>query len=548
MKKRFTWLIYLLAALPFCSQAQQVPVGLMDRSDDYYRRFSLLGMDSLTNSLMIRPGYRLALEAGADSLAWFTRKVYQKGDFEVHALPFVWQNQLNTHHPYGSNDGAMISAKGYQTLVSAGVAITNKFISFQLRPEFVFAQNAAFTQTFEAANEPALKTALLAYHRRVDVPEKFGEGAYHKLHLGQSHLKFNYGALSLGVSTENLWWGPGINSSLLMSNHAPGFAHISFNTNQPVKTAIGNLEWQIIGGRLEGSGINAPGNAAKPDDWRYLSAMAFVYQPKWVPGLYVGFDRSFISYRKEMGSGLGDYLPLFSSLSKQSFQDGYENTEDNKPRDQRFSLFMKWVMPEAKAEVYVQYGKEDHNYNLRDMMIEPEHSRAYVAGFRKLIPFKGSENEFIQVGLELTQMEAGGKSIRNSGTWYSHGQVNAGYTHQGAFLGAGYGPDNLQNLQIAWVRRLDRLGISFERRVHNNTLYYKVFNAKIEPRRHWVDLAFGAHFDKQFNRFVLNTAMTYISSLNYQYQVKEQEPYLFWTFKPYDVSNLHLRVGLMYRW
>ncbi|WP_404877454.1 capsule assembly Wzi family protein, partial [Klebsiella pneumoniae] len=60
----------------------------------------------------------------------------------------------------------------------------------------------------------------------------------------------NYKVLSVGISSENLWWGPGIYNSLLMSNNAPGFWHLTFNSRKPLKTPIGDFEWQLIGGKL----------------------------------------------------------------------------------------------------------------------------------------------------------------------------------------------------------------------------------------------------------------------------------------------------------
>ncbi|MES2417285.1 MAG: capsule assembly Wzi family protein [Bacteroidota bacterium] len=521
--------------------AQTMPVGLLDRTDDIYRRQQLLGIDSLKSSFMIRPLFYSSIPES--KLLW-------KNDglkASLSALPIVWQQQYNSHHPYGTNDGAMISAKGYQTLLSAGVFAKIGPLSIQLRPEFVYASNDKFTQTFEAANEPSVKKSIIGYHNTVDAPERLGDGAYQKLSWGQSSIRLNFDPVSIGLSNENLWWGPGEHNSLLMSNNAPGFKHLTLNTTRPVNTPIGAFEAQLIAGRLEGSGINYPEMVVKRADWRYLSGVVLVYQPKWVPGLFLGFDRTFTTYHQDLGNKLGDYLPFFSSLEKSSFQTGNVNTEDNRKRDQLFSLFAKWVMPEARAEVYVQYGKEDHNWNLRDLFVEPENSRAYIAGFRKLMPYKGKNDEFIQFGLEFTQMEAGNKSIRNSSTWYTHGEVKHGYTHQGQFLGAGIGPDNMQSVDVAWVKDFKRIGFSIERRVHNNSLYYRMFGNQLEPRRHWVDLGLGTKFDWSYKRFILNSQLVYSHSLNYQYRIANQDPNLFWKFDQQDVNNLQAKVGIMYR-
>ena len=92
----------------------------------------------------------------------------------------------------------------------------------------------------------------------IDMPERFGENAYKKSLFGQSSIRLNYSGLSLGLSSENIWWGPSIRNSIMMSNQAQGFNHITFNTTRPLKTFIGNFEWQVVTGRLEASGFRPP--------------------------------------------------------------------------------------------------------------------------------------------------------------------------------------------------------------------------------------------------------------------------------------------------
>ncbi|RZM13418.1 MAG: hypothetical protein EOO88_44695, partial [Pedobacter sp.] len=369
MKLRLLFLLtFLLLATRFVS-AQTLPVGLLDNTDDLYRRQQLLGKDSSGVSLMVRPIQLTGLnnllvpgDAAGNKFNYWNKILWQnaKGNMEVRALPVVWQQQINSHHPYGWNDGAMISAKGYQTAISTGVFAKIGHVSIQLRPEFVYAANPYFLQTYEADNETSLKTAIANYHNSVDAPERFGDGAYSRANLGQSSIRVDLNPISIGISNESLWWGPGVRNSLLMSNNAPGFLHATINTVRPINTPIGAFESQIVGGRLEGSGVLPPSGLkhAKFNDWRYLSGIVFIYQPKWVPGLHLGFDRTFTAYRSDMGNSLGDYFPFFSSLEKKTFQNDetLENAEDGHKRDQIFSLFARWLMPESQSEIYFQYG------------------------------------------------------------------------------------------------------------------------------------------------------------------------------------------------
>src|SRR5690606_27100735 len=122
---------------------------------------------------------------------------------------------------------------------------------------------------------------------------------------------------------------------------------------KPLGTFIGQFEGQLISGKLENSGIpqpNRPGYVAKPDDWRYISGGIISYQPKWIPGLFVGLDRTFIINRKNMGTGFYDYLPIFSALAKKNYITTGVDEENAKRRDQRASFFLRWLLKESKAE------------------------------------------------------------------------------------------------------------------------------------------------------------------------------------------------------
>ena len=65
---------------------------------------------------------------------------------------------------------------------------------------------------------------------------------------GQSSIRYDLGALTAGISTENMWWGPGIYNSMLMSNNAPGFLHYSINSNRPINTFAGSFQFQLQAG------------------------------------------------------------------------------------------------------------------------------------------------------------------------------------------------------------------------------------------------------------------------------------------------------------
>jgi hypothetical protein len=398
-------------------------------------------------------------------------------------------------------------------MISAGLFAKYGPFSIQLRPEFVFAENKDF-------NESA------SHYGAADLPSRFGNQAYSKLHWGQSSIRITFDPVSIGLSNENLWWGPGIQNSLLMSNTAEGFKHLTLNTTRPVKTPVGSFEAQIVAGRLDRSGFNA----GLPNDWRYLSGLVFSYQPKWVPGLFLGLTRSFQIYNKDMDGSFGDIFPFFQAFQK------IKTNEDAKRRDQLASLFARWVLPAARAEVYVEYGLNDHSFNTRDFLMSPEHSRAYMLGMKKLIPYKQRKDEFIQFAAEITHMQQSiDRTVRDAGEWYMHHQVLNGYTHRGEVLGSGIGPGgNFQSMNVGWVKGLKTLGVQLERFEHNGDL------ADLYDYSPWIDFSIAAVADWTYNKFLFNAKIQGIQSVNYQWKDGING-------RPkQNVFNINAQLGIMY--
>ncbi|WP_316742772.1 capsule assembly Wzi family protein [Pedobacter antarcticus] len=545
------------------AHAQSLPVGTPGL-EDYYRRLQLLGKLDSSVSFSVRPlmpsvAFKVGNVFDPDSSLvndGITKSSgpyrFANGHGEFQVLPFTWQNQFNSHHPYGWNDGAMIPARGYQTMVSGGFYAKIGPLTIQLRPEYVSAQNKSFDGfALDRSNTELNKYYI--YYNTEDVPERFGTGSYNKLFWGQSSIRLNAGPMSLGLSNENIWWGPGRRNSIMMTNNAPGFKHFTLNTVKPIRTPIGSFEMQIIAGKLENSGhtplLVTKNSAGKElfepynEDWRYLTGFNISYQPKWVPGLFLGFTRDFMSYHEDL-SGFGDYFPFFTAFQKtKSGIDG-----DPFDRDQRLSMYARWLFPKAHAEVYFEYGLNDNSYNLRDFAGSPDHSRAYLFGFSKMVPIKGKKDEFIQVNAEINQLsQSVDRLVRPAGGFYRHSGVRQGYTNLGQVLGAGTGSGgNLQSIDVSWVKGLKSLGLGFERYEHNADFYEESMNDLNGNSRRWVDFALSAQGTWNYKNLIFSAKLQAIKSLNYQWRLKNfvlDEYYI----PTNDVFNFHGEFGVSYR-
>lgn len=568
MKIIFYKIVFLITLCfsVFLTKGQSIPVG-MPVFEDYYRRAQLLGEVDSSISFTARPFFpveALKLNNAFDPTQTFDQE--QKKLFNgshrfwgkrglIQLLPFSWQQQFNTHHPYSLNDGAMIPARGYQTMVSGGLFAKAGPLSIQFRPELVLAENKPF-ETFTSHKTDQQLIAYYNFKNIIDLPEYFKDEPYKRVFWGQSSIRLTVGPMSAGISSENLWWGPGMRNSLLMTNSAAGFNHFTLNTVKPIRTPIGSFEGQIIGGRLDPSGFfGADTNfvidgyklyRAKRDDWRYINGLVFTYQPRWVPGLFLGLTRSFISYHGDMKNRLADYLPIFSALDKKS---NYGEGESKTAGDQRASVFIRWLLIKEHAELYFEYGREDHAFDLRDLMIQADHSRAYIVGFKKLFPLNKFKDNYIQVNVELTQLEVNMTNIEREGPyiWYAHmAGIYHGYTNVGQMVGAGIGPgSNLQTATITWGKGFRNIGLQVERFVHNNDLFYMAFQ---DIRAHWVDINLAALGEWTYGSLLFTTKLEMIRSLNYEYNYKPVtvDPSQYW-IPGHDTYNFQANIGVSYR-
>lgn len=561
----FIVILIFMSTLPPQSNAQSLPVGT-PVLEDALRRAQLLGQIDSSISFTSRPLFPTASMKLTNTFSpydtldeerWTKSDVvfrFAKNKGILQLLPFNWKQQFNTHHPYSLNDGGMIPARGYQTMISGGVYGKFGPLSIQLYPEYVYAENKNF-QGFYKEQPDAVWAAYYAFHNVIDMPEKFGESAYKNLFWGQSSVRLTFGPISLGISNENLWWGPGVRNSLIMSNSAPSFKHITLNTIKPIRTWIGSFEGQLICGRLENSGFAYADTGRtyngvklyvpKRNDWRYINATVMSYQPKWVPGLFLGVTRSFITYYKDMGSGIKDFLPVITPLSKKA---NYAENESPISNDQRASFFLRWVWLKAHAELYTEYMREDHAFDLRDFIVQPEYSHAYVFGLRKMIPLKGHKNQSLQVNIEITQIEQtttdqGRPSVYE---YVHYAGISQGYTHEGQLLGAGIGPgSNLQSISLSWVEGLKTVGIELERFVQNNDFQNVAIR---DPRANWVDLGTSVFGEWNYKNLIFSAKFEWIRSYNYEhfYQPVPEETPSYWD-PGRNIYNFQAQIGVSYR-
>ncbi len=551
IRRQFLFYFFIFFPL-FLSQAQEIAFGI-STIDEFLRRKSLVDTNNNSTGWMLRTasGSVEGLFYQRDSLS------LEKKLFDYDILPIYFNTRLDGKRPYVGGEYGMIPARGAQTFLSTGFQARFSILHIQFRPELVTAQNLPFPGFPDTFSSGTIGARFLFWNMG-DSPERFGNSTYSKAFWGQSSISLRAGAFELGAGTKNIWWGPGQWNSLIFSNNAPGFPHFSLNTSKPAKTFFGSFEGQVLIGRLESSGqaptqideLNSGYFSTLNSDWRYLNALMLSYTPKWIQTFTVGYIRTYQYYNETRPDDLKGWLPILEPMAKEKlFTNGNSVEYDKRAQSQQISIFGKYKIIKAKAEVYFQFGRRDHALNWREFIMNPEHARAYQVGFIKLANL-ANVSKILQIRGEIThQQESINRNLRYglSGfqTWHTHGQVR-GFTNYGQPMGVGIGTgSNVQTIEVSLVKNWNKLGILFERLENNQDFYYRAFGQQSE-RKPWIDWSTALLWNSTYKDLFISARLQGTYARNYQWGLNETSTSEFPVSQ--NLFSLHSQVNLIYFW
>ena len=516
--------------------------------DDYVRVLQLTGALPLS-SRMLRPleheARTLAIvDSGQRSLnPWRERhgdgERADTGRFSLEVYHPVLRLTHNSAVPFGGNDGALWAGRGLSGALDLGVAVRYGPLTVRVAPTLTYSQNREFTLG-DLYQPPAGMSPYADPYipSTIDMPQRFGNVPVRELHLGQSSIQLEGRGVRVGAGTENMWWGPGMQSALLMSDNAPGFRHAFLGTSRPVDIWIGKLEALYTVGRLDQSN-HWRATVADSLTRRWLNALALVFEPRGAPGLYLGATRAYYAYLPPGGLTAGDLFTIFQPLAKKALVTPDNPTGDD-ARDQMIELFARWVMPASGFEMYGSYGRNDHSFDQADFELEPDHAMALSFGFQKL--FLQREQGFVRLRGEATSLASTlTQRLRASPTWYAHYVVTQGYTQRGQVIGSALGPGGRgASGGVDLYRRWGSVGLFADWRRLNDDAFYRRYDditgANSNQRRHDVILGTGLR----------GTALLKYADLSAS--VMRQKELNRYTIPQNNVGNVHVEVGAEMRW
>lgn len=403
---------------------------------------------------------RLAVRAGTHP--WTRGGSFVSVDRRFRLLPITTEVRGNSAFPYGANDGPVWAGRGLTASVALGAEARLGPLSLVLNPIAFIAQNATF-DLMDNGQSGDLRFADGQFALTVDRPQRFGDGAYGVVDPGNSTFRADIGPLSAGISTANMAWGPFELYPFVLGTNAAGFAHGFAGTAQPVNVGLGSLQVRAFWGRLDQSDYSpVEGDATYASvldvgTRRFASGLLVVLQPRGTPGLELGVARFFHSPWPREGIPPSYFTKPFENILKNrlkgspSFRDP-GTTADN----QLLSGFARWLFPAVGFEMYAEYGREDHSWDKRDFAQEPDHSRAYGLGFRKLLRMSPERMDGLTVELMNFDLPHLARTGRGEGSIYVHGIMRQGHTQRGQLLGADVGVGAASGSTVRWDRYAPR--------------------------------------------------------------------------------------------
>lgn len=416
-------------------------------------------------------------------------------------LPVRARVVSNSAYPRSVNDGALWAGRGWGALASGGVRLRWGIVSAAIAPEYTEQRNRPFE--IREVNTRDLSSYSYPYRPGgIDWPQRFGEDPIRATLAGQSYLRVDAFGLAVGVSNENLWWGPAQRYPLLMSNNAPGFPHVFMGTGRPIDIRIGTLEFEASWGRLEESQTF---DSNPENDRRLFAGLVVGFSPKWLPGLSIGAARSFVSYYDHL-TEVERLMSAYHEVRNNPAGRGNIHADN-----QLLSLFGRWAVPAAGLEVYGEVAREDHWADFQHLIAAPDMSQAYMLGFQQVVPARGG---LVRITGELVQLEDAHviyHAYRHGPVrYYTHSQIVQGYTHRGQLLGAWIGPDaNAQFLAADHYSANGSFGGYVERVRRGADSYSSTAARRWGSGGHDLELTAGFRLNRYLGLFNVSGAVAY---------------------------------------
>ena len=425
----------------------------------------------------------------------FFRPVFFNTDSLSISSTFRNEYYYNDNAPNQENMDVRYFSRGFASFNSMQLAINSPYFSFMVEP-YLMPSRSSFpakgvrrTGSFSVLNDRPLATFLTP-----------SSGFRNLL------VFIHYKGIGFGWHKGNRWWGPGLHSSLQMTNNT-----------QPIPAQVIGTIQEIRFGPFGFYGLYsfARMNDEKGANAKYFSSLNG--KLSWYGPVIIsaGFSRNYLTGGNQWGwtTGSGTYEwtekdarnIVFEGLFISNLIGAEYTIGGHDVWDQTLSGYMSITLPDRNLKVYVEVGFNDNRMYFADFLSQPDHSMATVFGLRDY--GIGNKKNWAW-GFEWTNLMITYTSRHRPGgpgTWYEsglyeyssyHGRrwgAHSGTDSDDWYVYAGYLSDNIMFIPAL---NYERHGIVSHRPAEVKMEF------RLDSRYKYKDIWFGIYYERQFESFL----------------------------------------------
>lgn len=334
--------------------------------------------------------------------------------------------------PSDRDNGSVWTGKGLSIRLSAGIGGRLGPFRYGIFPTVHWAQNVdlVVADTAVASYSAYLYTWL---GPGIDWPQRMGSDPSGRISPGQSFFEITaWAQTALGVSTENIWWGPSKRYPMLLGATSSGFPHVYARSPTaafgPVRTIV-----RVVFGRLNES---EHFDEDAGNDHNLLGALRLEVELGDPPGLQIAVT-SMVRQSWDPDLTFGNLLQKLVPRSTAQAGAGAGQADGIGA--------VTFVLPVTSLgmRLHGTWGRGDFFLDTEDILTEPDHNQFWAVGLHQ--EWRGPNNG-VQWALSVEHASSAASppqfSVRSpifSTGVYRH-DGNQGHTHLGQLLGASIGP------------------------------------------------------------------------------------------------------------
>ena len=418
------------------------------------------------------------------------RPIYFNTDSTSFSFTIRSESYYNDNAPNQENMDVRYFSKGVGNFNSLQLAFNSPYLSLMIEPyimqnNFLFVKGINRNGTFSVLNDRPLKYS-----------QKPRNNGFRNL-LAFIHYK----GIGFGLHNGNRWWGPGIHTSLQMTNNTQPFPAQVIGTVQEIRIgSFGLFALHTFAKINEESGSEAK-------YYTSLNAQLNWYGPVYIS---IGLSRNYLTggagyFTKHEWSEIDAKNIVFENIFTSNLLNSEYTVGGHDIWDQTLSGYLTITLPRRDLKVYAEIGFNDNRMYFADFLSQPDHSMATIFGIRD---YGVGEGKNLIWGFEWTNMMITYSSrhrISGKGTWYNKDiydyssyfgrrwGAHSGTDSDDWYVYAGYLSDKLMFIPAL---NYERHGIVKARPAEVKLEF------RLDTRYKYKNTWFGIYYEKQFEAFL----------------------------------------------